>query len=74
MTEENKNKIESMKQSEITSTSTPSTEDFDVIFASKTDDGTIITTSAESFTQRQLSIALSIYVFVAKVKWRILQT
>ncbi|MSS38941.1 hypothetical protein FYJ37_00895 [[Clostridium] scindens] len=61
MTEENKNKIESMKQSEITSTSTPSTEDFDVIFASKTDDGTIITTSAESFTQRQLSIALSIY-------------
>lgn len=48
-------------QTEIASTSPPSTEDFDVIFASKTDDGTIITTSAESFTQRQLSIALSVY-------------
>lgn len=46
---------------ELTSTSAPSTEDFDVIFASKTDDGTIITTSAETFTQRQLSIALSVY-------------
>ena len=32
-----------------------------MIFASKTDDGTIITTSAESFAQRQLSIALSVY-------------
>lgn len=61
MTEENKNKIESMKQSEIASTSAPSIEDFDVIFASKTDDGTIVATSAESFTQRQLSIALSVY-------------
>ena len=48
-------------QTEVTSASPPSTKDFDVIFASKTDDGTIITTSAESFTQRQLSIALSVY-------------
>ena len=48
-------------QTEITSTSPPSSEDFDVIFASKTDDGTIIATSAESFSQRQLSIALSTY-------------
>ena len=61
MSEENKNKTEPIEQSETTSTSTPSTEDFDVIFASKTDDGTIITTSAESFTHRQLSIALSVY-------------
>ena len=61
MSEENKNKAESIEQSETTSTSTPSTEDFDVIFASKTDDGTIVTTSAESFTHRQLSIALSVY-------------
>ena len=61
MSEENKNKTESIEQSETTSTSTPSTEDFDVIFASKTDDGTIVTTSAESFTHRQLSIALSVY-------------
>lgn len=38
-----------------------STEDFDVIFASKTDDGTIIATTAENFTQRQLSMALSTY-------------
>lgn len=38
-----------------------STDDFDVIFASKSDDGTIITTSVESFSQRQLSIALSQY-------------
>lgn len=44
-----------------TSNFTPAEEDFDVIFASKTDDGTIITTSAENFTQRQLSIALSAY-------------
>ena len=42
MSEENKNKTESIKQSETTSASIPSTEDFDVIFASKTDDGTII--------------------------------
>ena len=61
MSEENKNKTESIEQSETASTSTPSTEDFDVIFASKTDDGTIVTTSAESFTYRQLSIALSVY-------------
>ena len=61
MSEENKNKTEFIEQSETTSTSTPSTEDFDVIFASKTDDGTIVTTSAESFTHRQLSIALSVY-------------
>ena len=61
MSEENKNKTEPIEQSETTSTSTPSTEDFDVIFASKTDDGTIVTTSAESFTHRQLSIALSVY-------------
>ena len=61
MSEENKNKTESIEQSETTSTSTPSTEDFDVIFASKTDDGTIVATSAETFTQRQLSIALSVY-------------
>ena len=61
MSEENKNKTDSIEQSETTSNSTPSTEDFDVIFASKTDDGTIITTSAESFAQRQLSIALSVY-------------
>lgn len=61
MSEENKTKTESIEQSETTSTSTPSTEDFDVIFASKTDDGTIFTTSVESFTHRQLSIALSVY-------------
>lgn len=61
MTGENKNKTESIEQSETTSTSTPSIEDFDVIFASKTDDGTIVATSAETFTQRQLSIALSVY-------------
>ena len=61
MSEGNENKTESIEQSETTPTSTPSTEDFDVIFASKTDDGTIVTTSAESFTHRQLSIALSIY-------------
>ena len=61
MSEENKNKTESIEQSETTSTSTPSTEDFDVIFASKTDDGTIVATSAEDITQRRLSIALSTY-------------
>lgn len=61
MSEGNENKTESIEQSETTSTSTPSIEDFDVIFASKTDDGTIVTTSAESFTHRQLSIALSVY-------------
>ena len=61
MSEKNNNKTDLIEQSETTSNSTPSTEDFDVIFASKTDDGTIITTSAESFTQRQLSIALSVY-------------
>lgn len=47
-----------------TSSNTPdysSSEDFDVIFASKTDDGTVIATSYENFTQRQLSIALSAY-------------
>lgn len=48
-------------QEQVTSTSIPSAEDFDVIFASKTDDGTIIATSAENYTQRQLSIALSVY-------------
>lgn len=52
---------ENVKEDKTTSVSTPSTEDFDVIFASKTSDGTIITTSAENFTQRQLSIALSVY-------------
>ena len=57
MSEEKQN----IENDTITSTSAPSTEDFDVIFASKTDDGTIITTSAETFTQRQLSIALSVY-------------
>lgn len=57
MSEEKLNK----DNSGITSTTLPSTEDFDVIFASKTDDGTIVTTSAENFTQRQLSIALSVY-------------
>lgn len=46
---------------QITSTSDLSTEDFDVIFASKTEDGTIITTSVEDITQRKLSIALSVY-------------
>ena len=61
MSEKNNNKTDFIEQSETTSNSTPSTEDFDVIFASKTDDGTIITTSAESFAQRQLSIALSAY-------------
>ena len=61
MSEKNNNKTDLIEQSETTSSSTPSTEDFDVIFASKTDDGTIITTSAESFAQRQLSIALSVY-------------
>ena len=61
MLEKNNNKTDFIEQSETTSNSTPSTEDFDVIFASKTDDGTIITTSAESFAQRQLSIALSVY-------------
>lgn len=61
MSEKNNNKTDFIEQSETTSNSTPSTEDFDVIFASKTDDGTIITTSAESFAQRQLSIALSVY-------------
>lgn len=57
MSEEKQN----IENDTITSTSAPSTEDFDVIFASKTDDGTIITTSAETFTQRQLSIALTVY-------------
>lgn len=61
MSEKNNNKTDFIERSETTSNSTPSTEDFDVIFASKTDDGTIITTSAESFAQRQLSIALSVY-------------
>lgn len=61
MSEKNNNKTDFIEQSKTTSNSTPSTEDFDVIFASKTDDGTIITTSAESFAQRQLSIALSVY-------------
>ena len=61
MSEKNNNKTDFIEQSETTSNSTPSTEDFDVIFASKTDAGTIITTSAESFAQRQLSIALSVY-------------
>lgn len=37
------------------------TEDFDVIFASKTDDGVILTTSIDSYSSRQLSIALSAY-------------
>ncbi|RHP47052.1 hypothetical protein [Clostridium sp. AF32-12BH] len=35
--------------------------DFDVIFASKTDDGTIIATTPEDFNQRRLSYALSVY-------------
>ena len=61
MSEKNNNKTDFIEQSETTSNSTPSTEDFAVIFASKTDDGTLITTSAESFAQRQLSIALSVY-------------
>lgn len=36
-------------------------EDFDVIFASKTDDGVIVTTSVDSYSSRQLSMALSAY-------------
>ena len=36
-------------------------EDFDVIFASKTDDGTIITTSSDTWSSQQLSMALSAY-------------
>lgn len=36
-------------------------EDFDVIFASKSDDGTIITTSSTSWSSQQLSMALSSY-------------
>lgn len=36
-------------------------EDFDVIFASKTDDGTIIATSSTSWSSQQLSMALSAY-------------
>lgn len=47
-------------QVEITSTSTQYTEDFDVIFASKTDDGTIVATSVSNLTERQ-SIAISAY-------------
>lgn len=47
-------------QVEITSTSTQYTEDFDVIFASKIDDGTIVATSAGNLTERQ-SIAISSY-------------
>ena len=47
-------------QVEITSTSTQYTEDFDVIFASKIDDGTIVATSAGNLTERQ-SIAISAY-------------
>lgn len=35
--------------------------DFDVIFASKTDDGTVIATTPETFNQRRLSYALSAY-------------
>lgn len=61
MSEEIKNKTKMIEQSETTSISTPLTEDFDVIFTSKTDDGTIITTSSQDFTQRQMSIALSVY-------------
>lgn len=38
-----------------------STEDFDVIFASKAEDGTILATSSESWSSRQLSMALSAY-------------
>lgn len=56
MSEENLNK----NQIEITSASTQYTEDFDVIFASKTDDGTIVATSASNLTERQ-SIAISAY-------------
>ena len=37
------------------------TESFDVIFTSKIDDDTYVTTSAEDITQKQLSIALSVY-------------
>lgn len=36
-------------------------EDFDVIFASKSDDGTIIATSSTSWSSQQLSMALSSY-------------
>lgn len=38
-----------------------STENFDVIFTSKTDDDTYAITSVEDITQKQLSIALSVY-------------
>ena len=38
-----------------------STENFDVIFTSKADDDTYVTTSAENITRKQLSIALSVY-------------
>lgn len=54
---------EKEKNIETNETTSDSTllEDFDVIFASKADDGTVIATSFENFTQRQLSIALSAY-------------
>lgn len=51
---------QNIETDKITPTSFPSSEDFDVIFASKTDDGTIIATSAGNLTERQ-SIAISAY-------------
>lgn len=53
--------ILNINKNESTFVSNPSSEEFDVIFTSKTDDGSIIATSADKFSQRQLSIALSIY-------------
>lgn len=50
-----------INKNESTLVSNPSSEEFDVIFSSKADDGSIITTSTDEFSQRQLSIALSIY-------------
>lgn len=46
--------------SKVTST-LPLSEDFDVIFASKAEDETIVTTSIGNYTKRELDIALSSY-------------
>lgn len=60
-TKTDKNSDSSVLESSTSSSATQSLDDFNVIFTSKTDDGTIIATSAEELNNRRMSIALSMY-------------
>ena len=60
-TKTDKNSDSSVLESSTPSSATQSLDDFNVIFTSKTDDGTIIATSAEELNNRRMSIALSMY-------------